>query len=290
MSATLNAPAPHGQPVAPAESNSPPAGGHGEPSVSRIVSLAPSNTEIAHFLGLTDRVVGVCDDSDFPPGLAGVARVGMDLQIDAERVVALEPDLVLASLSVPGMERCVQAVEGKGLPVLTLDPKRLDDVFRDIDAVGKAAGVPGRARALNGALRERLATVERSVAGLERPRVWWEWWPRPLIAPGKRSWMVDIVRIAGGRLLFDEEDRESFTVDPERVLVRDPEVAVLCWCGTLQRKQDPVKLLERPGWQGVRAVMEGRVFAVDESLFGRPGPRLVDGAEHLAKVFHPRAA
>lgn len=258
--------------------------------MARIVSLAPSNTEIAHFLGLTDRVVGVCDDSDFPPELAGAARVGMDLQIDAEKVVALEPDLVLASLSVPGMERCVRAVEEQGLPTLTLDPKRLDDVFRDIERVGGAAGVSGRAAALNRALRARLAAVERSVAGLPRPRVWWEWWPRPLISPGKRSWMVDIVRIAGGRLLFDGEDRESFTVEEERVLLQDPEVAVMCWCGTLQRKQDPLKLLERPGWSGVRAVMDGRVFAVDEALFGRPGPRLVDGAEHLAKVFHSRAA
>jgi iron complex transport system substrate-binding protein len=251
------------------------------------VSLAPSNTEIAHFLGLTDRVVGVCDDSDFPAELAGAARVGMDLQIDADRVAALKPDLVLASLSVPGMERCVKAVEEKGLATLTLDPKRLEDVFRDIEAVGRAAGVPGRAAALNASLRGRLAAVERSVAGLERPTVWWEWWPRPLISPGARSWMVDIVRVAGGRMLFDDVDRESFTVGEERVLLQDPEVAVLCWCGTLQRKQDPAKLAARPGWANVRAVADGRVFAVDEAYFGRPGPRLVDGAELLAKVFHP---
>jgi len=262
----------------------------GEPSVRRIVSLAPSNTEIAHFLGLTDRVVGVCNDSDFPAELQGAARVGMDLNIDADAVAALSPDLVLASLSVPGMERCVEAVKSRGLPTLTLDPKRLEDVFRDIRLVGRAAGVPGRAEALNASLQRRLAAVESAVMGPPRPRVWWEWWPRPLISPGSRSWMVDIVHIAGGELIFGDVDRESFTVEEERVLLQDPEVAVLCWCGTLQRKQDPAKLMARPGWAGVRAVAERRVFAVDEALFGRPGPRLVEGAELLAKVFHPRAA
>jgi iron complex transport system substrate-binding protein len=84
--------------------------------------------------------------------------------------------------------------------------------------------------------------------------------------------------------------RESFPLEEARVLKQDPEVIVLCWCGTLQRKQNPSKVYAREGWRGLQAVVGKRVFAVDEGLFGRPGPRLVDGTEALAKILHPGAA
>src|SRR5574342_66369 len=102
------------------------------PTARRIVSLAPSNTEIAFALGLGPQVVGVCDDSDFPKGVEAVTRVGRDLQIDATKVAGLKPDLVLASLSVPGMERCVNAVRAQGLEALVLAPTRLEHVFANV--------------------------------------------------------------------------------------------------------------------------------------------------------------
>src|SRR6267378_3053287 len=227
------------------------------PSVSRIVSLAPSNTEIAAALGLSAAIVGVCDDSDWPEDVsARAAKVGMDLQIDPERVAALQPDLVLASLSVPGMEKCVAAVRAKGLEPLVLDPKSLDDVLRDIATVGDAAGVPRRARTLNNSLRERLARVERITDGRGRPRVYWEWWPKPLISPGRKSWMVDLVKIAGGDLIFADVDRESFPLEEAQVIAENPEVVVLCWVGTLQRKQEPAKVYARKAWAGIRALKD----------------------------------
>lgn len=268
-----------------------PAAGVGEEaSVRRIVSLAPSDTEIAYALGLGPRVVGVCDDSDWPHEARAVAKVGMDLQIDAERVAALEPDLVLASLSVPGMEKCVDAVRSRGLKTLVLDPKTLSDVMLDILEVGRVVDVEDRAKALVAQMRARLINVESSVEGQPRVRVYWEWWPRPLITPGRKSWMVDILRIAGGEMLFEEIEKESSPILEDQVLSKDPEAVVLCWCGTLQRKQDPARVMARPGWQRVKAVASGRVYGADEGLFGRPGPRLVEGAEWLAKILHPGAA
>jgi iron complex transport system substrate-binding protein len=260
------------------------------PRVNRIVSLAPSNTEIAYYLGLGPQVVGVCDDSTWPDDARTKAKVGMDLQIDATKVAALEPDLVLASLSVPGMEKCVADVRERGLDAIVLDPKSVDNVMENIEEVALAAGVPERARQLVGSMRARFARVEAAVAGMERPLVFWEWWPRPLISPGARSWVVDIVRIAGGRMLFADEQKESFHLEEARVLTADPDVVALCWVGAIAKKQDPSKVYERDTWAGVKAVRNRRVYAVPDTLFAAPGPRLADGSEMLAKVLHPSAA
>lgn len=260
------------------------------PRVHRIVSLAPSNTEIAYYLGLGPQIVGVCDDSTWPDDANTKAKVGMDLQIDAKKVAALAPDLVLASLSVPGMEKCVADVREHGMDAIVLDPKSVENVMENIDEVARAAGVPERGRRLVGSMRRRFARVEQAVAGLERPLVFWEWWPRPLISPGASSWMVDIVRIAGGRMLFADEDKESFHLEESRVLLADPDVVALCWVGAIAKKQHPSKVYERETWAGLKAVRNRRVYAVSDALFAAPGPRLADGAEVLAKVLHPSAA
>jgi iron complex transport system substrate-binding protein len=256
------------------------------PIVSRIVSLAPSNTEIAYYLGLGDQVVGVCDDSNWPDDAQTKVKVGMDLQIDAAKVASLRPDMVLASLSVPGMEKCVAAVRERGLDAIVLDPKSLENVLENIEEVARAAGVPRRGLELAGQMRRGFAEIERAVAGLDRPKVFWEWWPRPLIAPGGKSWMVDIVRIAGGTLLFKDEDKESFVVEKGRFLTADPDVIVMCWVGAIAKKQDPAKVYARQGWAALKAVRDKRVFALPDTLFAAPGPRLLDGARALAKVLH----
>src|SRR3972149_12020451 len=109
----------------------------------RIVSLTCSNTEILFALGLGARVIGVDDWSDFPLEVKALPKVGPDLKIDMAKVAALEPDLVLASLSVPGMERNLPGLERLGLPFLVLEPRSLDDVFKDIETISAATGASG---------------------------------------------------------------------------------------------------------------------------------------------------
>jgi iron complex transport system substrate-binding protein len=254
----------------------------------RIVSLACSNTEILFALGLGAQVVGVDDWSDFPPQVGGLPRVGPDLGIDMAKVAALEPDLILASLSVPGMERNIPPLERLGVPFLVLDPKRLDDVFGDIERVGEATGVPENARRLNADLRSRIEVVRaRAHQAAHRPTLYWEWWPTPLICPGRQSWIVQMSELAGADLLFTDVEATSFVVHESQVLDRDPDHVILCWCGTLQKKMDVTKVAKRPGWDRLRAVQAGRVHCFPENLYGRPGPRLVEGLERLARVVHP---
>ncbi|EKP95703.1 cobalamin-binding protein [Thermaerobacter subterraneus] len=253
----------------------------------RIVSLAPSNTEIAFALGLGEFVVGVDDHSDYPPEVARLPRVGPDLTVDIDRVAALEPDLVLASLSVPGMERNVEALQRRGLPHLVLNPQRWPEVLQSIQAVAAATGREERGRRLVRQLQARAAAVRQRMARLAarrgRPwRLYLEWWPRPLITPGRRSWFTDMAEMAGGQNIFADLDRTSGVVEPEAVVARVPDVILLCWCGTLQGHMDPSRVAARPGWSRLEAVARGRVVPLPEALFGRPGPRLVEGLERLA--------
>jgi iron complex transport system substrate-binding protein len=259
------------------------------PYPRRIVSLAPSNTEILCALDLGPRLVGVDDDSDHPAAVRALPRVGRDLQIDADRVAALAPDLVLASLSVPGMERNIAALRERGLPFLTLAPERLVDVLADIRLVGETCGAGRAAAALLADLERRVAAVRAATAALPpaaRPGVHWEWWPRPAVVPGRRSWITDLLALAGARNLYGTADRTSLVVEDAAVRAADPAVAVVCWCGA-RRLVAPEKIAARPGWAGVRAVREGRLYVLLEASFGRPGPRLIDGLELLCGLLHP---
>lgn len=253
----------------------------------RIVSLACSNTEILFGLGLGSRVVGVDDWSDFPPLVKDLPRVGPDLQIDMAKVAALQPDLIVASLSVPGMERNLPGLERLGVPFIVLQPKSLDDLFKDIRMLGEATGVSPGADRLIAELRTRIEAVQgQAHKAADRPTLYWEWWPSPLISPGRESWLVQMSELAGADLLFKDVEATSFVVQESQVFDHDPDYLMLCWCGTLQKKMDVKKVAERPGWDRLRAVKAGRIHCLPEALFGRPGPRLVDGLERLARIVH----
>ena len=253
----------------------------------RIVSVCPSNTEILCALGLQDRLVGIDDCSDWPPEVQGKARVGLDLQIDAAKVAALEPDLVVASLSVPGMEQVVASLEARKLPILVLNAKRLPEIWSDIALVGERTGRVREATELLHGLQKRVAAVRARCEDAPRLKLYLEWWPRPLIAPTQKSWFNDMAEAVNAENIFADHPGESAPVTDADVLARAPDHVLLCWCGTLQRKQDPAKVKTRPGWEQLAAVREGRVAALDEGLFGRPGPRVVDGIEVLAKTVRP---
>jgi iron complex transport system substrate-binding protein len=230
----------------------------------------------------------VDDWSDFPLEVKALPKVGPDLKIDMTKVAALEPDLVLASLSVPGMERNLPGLERLGLPFLVLEPRSLDDVFKDIEEISAATGVSEAGRRLIAELHTRIDAVRaRAHEAIDRPRLYWEWWPKPLISPGRWSWMVQMCELAAADFLFKDVEATSFVVEESRVFEQDPDLVMLCWCGTLQEKMNVSKVGERPGWERLRAVKQGRIHCFPEDLFGRPGPRLVEGLERLAQVVHP---
>jgi iron complex transport system substrate-binding protein len=253
----------------------------------RIVSVCPSNTEILCALGLQDALVGLDDCSDWPPEVQHLPRVGLDLHIDAAKVAALEPDLVVASLSVPGMEKVVAALEQRKLPVLVLDAKRLPEVWQDIRTAGAATGRAAEAAAVVEALQARVRAVQERNRLAPPLALYLEWWPRPLIVPTRDTWFNDMAAAVGGRNVFQDRQGASAKVAEEEVFAADPDHVLLCWQGTLAAKQDPAKVAARPGWERLRAVREGKVHGVEEALFGRNGPRLVEGIEALERLVRP---
>lgn len=242
----------------------------------RIVSLVASNTEIVHALGLADRLVGVDAHSDHPrEHVRRLPRLGKELAIDIRRVAALRPDIVLASLSVPGHERVVEGLRDHGLPFLVTDPESLEEVFRSMEAVAEALDVATRGREVVERMREDMVPVV-PVRGA-RPRVMVEWWPNPVIVPGRRSWVSDVVRRAGGWNPFEILDVRSRPVDPDRVRDVDPDHIVISWCGVPEVNYRPRLVRNRGGYETLRAVRENRIHAISEAFLGRPGPRLVQG-------------
>jgi iron complex transport system substrate-binding protein len=250
----------------------------------RVVSLTCSNTEIVCALGMGRALVGVDDHSDFPVDVvARLPRVGPDLTIDLDAVSSLRPDLVLASLTVPGHERVVAGVERSGMRWIAPEPERLDDVYRDVAQIAELLGVPERGERLVAELREGLEGERVDVAEQDRPSVLVEWWPKPVIAPGRRSWVTDLIALAGGRNPLDRDCRSSPLTDDE-VVAMAPDAVVVCWCGVPFHRYRPDVVTRRAAWQGLPALRNGQVHLIPEAYLGRPGPRLLDGFRALRDV------
>jgi iron complex transport system substrate-binding protein len=259
------------------------------PRVRRIVSIAPSNTEILHALGLGRRIVGVDHWSDYPPRVLRLPRVGSDLRVDVDRVASLKPDLVVASLHVPGMEDNLPAFERAGFAYLALGGTGLDGVWEDMRVIGRYLGREPRAEALIAETRARMQRVaERCATSGARPRVHWEWSAHPFVA-ARRSWISELLEMAGGQNAYADLDVESVRVSPSEAIARQPDVVVACWCGA--RKPPTVeRIIGRPGWQDTPAIRQRRVAVFKEDLFGRPGPRLAQGLEQLEALLRPPSA
>jgi iron complex transport system substrate-binding protein len=246
----------------------------------RIISLCPSNTEILCALGVGDQLVGLDRSSDWPPEVQLLPRVGPDLEVDVGAVAALRPDLVFSSLSVPGMERNLDRLDQAGIPHVVLDSQSLDAVYSAMLLAGRVLGRALQAQAVIAGMRARLAKVEADVLPW-RPKVFLEWWPKPVIVPGKHCWTTEMIRIAGGTSLFGDLEVRSTPIAEAEVLARSPDLLLTCWCGVPHLKQRPERMVARPGWDALPAVQAGRFLAAEECYFGRPGPRVVDGVEWL---------
>lgn len=267
-------------PVAPEDLDRPPA-----TPPRRVASIAPSNAELLWALGAADRLVGVDESADFPPAVAGLPRLGPDLAVDAAALAALQPDVVLASLSVPAMERNIAELDRLGVPMLVTAPRSLPAIHADLRRIGAALGAPAAAEAAVEAMEARCDALRNSRPA--RPvRFYLEWWPNPMISPGAACWSNEMVALAGGRNVFADLPGASGPVTADALVAADPEVIGVAWCGVPFERLNVQRVLQRPALAGVSAIRSGRVHALDESLLGRPGPRVVEGAAALRRVLH----
>jgi iron complex transport system substrate-binding protein len=286
----------------------------------RIASLLPSATEIVYALGLEDDLVGVTFECDYPEA-ARAKPVVSDTSLPAglspseiDRVVneraeahaslytlneaalrSLDPELVLTqdlcavcAIDVSEVSDALTHLGCRG-DVLTLDPKRLDEVLRSIERVGAATGTTARAQQVVGALGERLAAVADAVRDAPRPRTFVLEWTDPPYNAG--HWIPDMVVAAGGEPVLAHPGEYSTPLTWSQVVEARPEIVVVAPCGyQLHGTTELIRGDAELRGQLARSAAAGQVWAVDaSSYFVRPGPRLVDGVEILAGILHPDA-
>lgn len=247
----------------------------------RVFSHTCSNTEIVCALGCGAMLVGVDADSDFPEDIvAPLPKPGRDLDLDVGAVLALRPDLVLSSLTVPGHERIVDELRASGVCTEVIDPLNLAEVYTSIRRIAVLLGVAELGEQL--VVRMQAAMPARAAAA-DAPKVLVEWWPKPVIAPGGPSWVTDLIELAGGINPWSARNVKSAEVSVDDARMAAPDIIVMSWCGVKVENYRADIVLRREGWAEVPAIHARRVHAVSEAFLGRPGPRLVEGYRALRK-------
>ena len=253
----------------------------------RIVSIAPSNTEILFAIGAGPQVVGRDDFSDYPPEAVDITSVGsMYGDLNAENIIALEPDLILAAM-INSPEH-VQALEDLGLTVFVLpNPMGMDELYQILEMAGKLTGREIEVATLVEGLTARVDTVFSKLVGAEPVKVYYEVDGTDPNAPwtiGTDTFQDVLIRIAGGEnIAADVQGYVLFSL--EELVARDPAVMIFSagpWVTTT-----PESVSERPGWGDISAVANEEVYGIDANWIDRPGPRMVDALEAMAMILHP---
>jgi iron complex transport system substrate-binding protein len=248
-------------------------------SAQRVVSLAPHLTELMYAAGAGAKRVGALEYSDYPPEARALPRVGSEVAIDLEALVALAPDLVIAWPNA-GSARAVERIAALGIPVFRSEPRELEDIARTMETLGRLAGTETAARAAARKFRARAAAIERAYGKRPRVRVFYQVWDRPLVTVSGAHVISKAIRLCGGENVLAGLPGIAPEIDRETVLRADPEAIVASGPDGTR----PPWLDEWQAFPGLAAVRQGNLYAIRPELLQRHTPRLLDGAEELCRI------
>lgn len=252
----------------------------------RIMTLTPGNTEILFALGAEDRIVAVDQWSDVPPAAKAKPRVA-PFSPNLEQVVSFSPDLILSTY---GGAEPLLPLERQGIKVMIFAPRTLEGIYRSILLIGRIVDAEARADGLVRAMRQRVAAVVAKVRDAPRPKVFIELDGsdpgRPFTA-GPGSFIDLLVQFAGGANVAARSRTAWPQFSLEELIRADPDLILLSDALAPMNPQTPELVARRPGWSHLRAVRRGTIFPIDSDLISRPGPRIVEGLELLARLLHP---
>lgn len=254
----------------------------------RIISLAPSNTEIIYALGLDNRLVGTTDYCDYPEAAKTKPRVASYIAPDMEKLVRIQPDLILAEAIHE--KTVLPALEKLGLTVFVTSAKSLDTILQDITLIGQINGKSKAASRLVANLTERIEAVTSKTRNLtleQRPRVLYIVWHNPIWTMGRNTFTDDLLYKAGGLNVFAEDFEKSRIVSLEAVIAKNPQIIIVSGMGTTG---DLIynSIVSEQRLRSVDALTNNRVYKIsDANIIERPGPRIVDGLQEVAKLIHP---
>lgn len=247
---------------------------------NRVVSMVPAATETLFALGAGDRVVGVTKFCDYPAEAKEKEQIGDYTNPSVEKIVSLRPDLVVGDFIHPELATRLNSM---GIPVFLLNSQTVAEAVRTIRLIGKAIGEEKAANALAAQMESRVDAIRARVETIpeaSRPKVFHEMWDEPLMASGPGTIMDDLIRLAGGVNVAADAKTLYPKYSLESLVAKNPDVIVYTFHNDIA--QNPGK-----GWAGIAAVKEGRVYQLTDDLVSRPGPRIVDGLEELARRIHP---
>ena len=253
----------------------------------RIISIAPSNTEILFALGLEDKIVGITNYCNFPEETKNIEKIGETFPLNLEKIVSLKPDLILA---YAGQLKEIPRLRELGLKVIVIEPLNLQETLKSIQMVATVGGIPEKGNILVENLSQRIDQIKTEVSNLEitkKPKVFIGGIYETIWTPGEGTLFNELISLAGG--INIAAGFSGWTkINPEFIVKEDPDIIIIP-IGAMN-PGDELKIKEnisqRPGWSNLSAVKTQKIFIVNEDLFFRPGPRLVDGLERLYKIFY----
>ena len=241
----------------------------------RIVSLAPSMTEILFAVGAGDQLVGVSDLCNYPASVEGLSRVA-GINLRTEQILALRPELVLAHAGLHGSQ--LEELRRLGLRVAAYSPENWRSVLRVIQITGEMTGHKKKATYIINNMEIRRKSLAKST-GSKRPRVFVEIGNTPLMTAGPKTFLHELIQFAGGENIAGSANGSWVVFPAELVLARDPQIILLTW-------NNVDEVMNRPGWKNISAVKNGRLFQIEPDIYTRPGPRLIQALENLTDIIN----
>ena len=249
---------------------------------SRIISLAPSNTEILYALKADKNLIACTRYCDFPGEAKKKPRIGGWLDINDELVKSYNPDLILTSTFV--QNKITNRYKKSGMNIVSLMPTTLKGVFDSIAKVGKLIGKEKAALKTIVSMKNQFNKIQNQIKSKNKPRVYVEEWHKPPTVSG--NWVPDLVKMAGGGYSLIKSGVHSKEVTTKQIQKYDPEIIIISICG-MADKAPKEWITKREGWQNLSAVRNNNVYVFDDSWLNRPGPRLTIGLQKLAETIHP---
>ena len=258
-----------------------------KPAPQRIISLAPGHTEILFALGLGDKVVGVTEVCDYPAEALQKEKVGAFDKPNLERIISLNPDLVIANNL---HERLAADLNRTKINVLLVSPRNVTEILASVATIGQATGTEAGATVLINQINQDIRAVMdkiNSLAPSAKPVVYYEVWHEPVMTVGPGTVMDDLINRAGGINLGADAGQEYPEYSAEVLIQKNPQVMIHSYAHGTVEAVDPAAISKRKGWENLAFVKNSRIYQVDPNLATRPGPRIAEGLKEFARAIHP---
>jgi len=253
-------------------------------SPKRIIPLAPSITEILFALGLQEEIAGVTNFCDYPEGALKKPKIGGFVNPSIEKIVSVKPDLIIA-IRDGNREETVQRLQDLGFSVFWVSPKGFDGVMETIKNIGEIAGRRDESIRITKDMARKKEHILFLTKSLSRPKVFFQMGCDPIITVGRETLADDLIRLAGGKSISENESVNYPVYSIETVIFKAPEIIIM---SSMEAKKNHLNLVRRwQNWKSIPAVKRNAIYVIDSNLVDRPSPRIIDGLERMGHLIHP---